>query len=149
MDKVILRDSSDEAIKFAAALSGYCETSSFSIRDKGVEGKSVIFIVTESKGGITAETRKALSEYACSANAGWIGVITLSSSKAGVSHLECERCLNEAGLAVSYARRIRLPFSEDDAKAVADDINSGEIKIPYRFPLSKAVGRITKWRNEK
>lgn len=149
MDKVILRDSSDETIRFASALSRYCETSTFSVRDKGVEGKSVIFIVRESKGGITAETRKALSEYTCSANTGWIGVITLSHRKAGVSHLECERVLNEAGLAVSYTKRITLPFTEDDAKDVASDINSGEIKIPYRFPLSKTVGRITKWRNAK
>ncbi|MGN0906658.1 MAG: hypothetical protein ACI4NM_05865 [Bullifex sp.] len=149
MDKVILRDTGDDAIKFASALSRYSEVSIFSVRDRGVEAKSVTFILTESKGGITSEARKALSEYSCSPTVGWIGIITMARSSAGVSHIECERVLNDAGLAVSYAKRIKLPFTEDDARAVADDINSGEIKIPYRFPLSKTVGRITKWRNEK
>lgn len=148
MDKIIIRDTGDDAIKFSAALSRHTEVSVFSIRDRGVEGKSVIFVLSESRGGISAEVRKALSEYSCSPTVGWIDIITLSSSRTGVSHLECERCLNEAGLAVSYARRIRVPFTEEDAEQVAGDINNGEIKIPYRFPLSKTVGRITKWRNE-
>ena len=149
MDKVILRDNSEEAIKFASALSRHAEVSVFSVKDKGVEGKSVLFVLSESKGGVSAETRKALSEYSCCDKVGWIGAVTLTSSKLGVSHLEAERILAGAGLALSYSVRLKLPFTEEDAKSVAADLNAGEIKIPYRFPLSKTVGRITKWRNAK
>lgn len=148
MDKVIIKDSSILADNFALELSKNGEYGVFSIQDKGIEAKSIIFVISQSKGGLSKEVREALESFNISNIVGYIAVVVLYENKKIVSHIEAERALAKAGIAVSYIDALKTPFSKEDVKRISNDIEKEEIKIPYRFPFSKTIGRITKGLNK-
>ena len=148
MDKIIIKDSSSLADNFSSELSKAGEYGIFSIQDKGIEAKSVIFVITESKGGISKEVRLALESLKISNIVGYIAVIVLYEKRKVVSHIEAERALAKAGIAASYIEALKTPFTKEDVVRISNDIEKEEIKLPYRFPFSKAIGRITKGLNK-
>ena len=97
---------------------------------------------------VVPEAREALESYSCSKLVGYIAIIVLYEKTKLVSHIEAERALANAGIASSYTRAVKLPATDDEIKLILDDIEKEEIKLPYRFPLSKTIGRITKELNK-
>ena len=148
MDKVIIKDSSALSENFSSQLNKNGEYGIFSIQDKGVEAKSVIFVISASKGGLSKEVREALESYTCSKLVGYIGVIVLYEKNKIVSHIEAERALANANIAVSYVMPLKAPYTDGDIKRISEDIAKEEIVLPYRFPFSKTIGRITKGLNK-
>ena len=148
MDKIIIKDKSKAAEDFVKRLNSYSNFGVFSIQDKGAEAKSVIFVISALNGGISKEAREALESYSCSKLVGYIAIIVLYEKTKLVSHIEAERALANAGIASSYTRAVKLPATDEEIKLILDDIEKEEIKLPYRFPLSKTIGRITKELNK-
>lgn len=148
MNKVIIKDDSKAASEVAIALARKSEFGVFSLFDKGIEAKTIVFVISPSKGGISDKVRKALENFSCSELVGYIAIIIASDKLNLVTGIEAERVLSASGIATSYVASINFPLNEEEIKKIVSDIEKEEIKIPYRFPFSKTIGKITKGLNK-